>query len=85
MLSRQVKLCLPCFVLSFRVELYVHRFCGDMLSLYASLCSVASCQAAVYGSCFLSPTWQQGARIDSLKNAVAWRRRVLLLYALFTL
>jgi len=81
-LSCQVKLCLPCFVLSFHVELYVPRFHGDMLSLYASLCNVASSQAAVYNCRFLCPTQQQVAWIDSLKNAVAWRRRKLVLHAL---
>jgi hypothetical protein len=54
-LSRQVKLCLPCFVLSFHVELYVPRFCGDMLSFYSSLCNVALCQAAIYSCRFFLP------------------------------
>jgi uncharacterized membrane protein len=81
-LSRQVRLCLHSFGLSFLVELLIPRCCGDILSLYASICSFTSCQAAANSCLFLSPTWQQEARIYSLKNAVSWRNRKLVRYAL---
>jgi hypothetical protein len=81
-LSRQVRLCLHSFLLSFLVELFIPRYCGDMLSLYGSLCCFSSCQAAANSCLFLSPIWQQEARIYNLNNAISWRRRKLIRYAL---